>query len=320
MKTKKTILVTGGTGLVGSALKNIHLLPEYSSKYDFHFVSSKQYDLLDLNQTLYMFNEIKPHIVIHLAAFVGGLYKNMNKKVEMFENNLTINHNVIRSAHLFGVEKLIACLSTCIFPDKTTYPINEECLHNGPPHHSNDAYAYAKRMLEFQCRLYRENYHEKFVCIIPTNIYGEYDNYHLEDAHVIPALIHKCFLAKQKDQPFTVLGSGKPLRQFIYSIDLAKLIMVVVETFEQDNIILSTDVEVSIEDVAREIATFFGMEDRICFDRSFSDGQFKKTADNSKLMKLLADNHYPFEFTSIKEGIHKSCVWFQENYDKNIRL
>jgi len=91
---------------------------------------------------------------------------------------------------------MVACLSTCIFPDKTEYPIDESMLHNGPPHSSNDAYAYAKRMLEVQCRMYNENHGDNFVCIIPTNIYGPNDNFNIEDGHVLPALINKCFIAK----------------------------------------------------------------------------------------------------------------------------
>ena len=104
-------------------------------------------------------------------------------------------------------------------------------LHNGPPHFSNDAYAYAKRLLEIQCKAYREQYSDNFVCVIPTNIYGPYDNFNLTDAHVIPSLIHKFWLAKKESKPFVIAGSGKPLRQFIYSEDLAKLILWVLESY-----------------------------------------------------------------------------------------
>ena len=213
---KKTVLITGGSGLVGQGLQYFkHLYPEYQ----LIFSNSKQCNLCDFNSTLEYFKMLQPDIVIHLAACVGGLFKNMNQKVDMLENNLMINYNVLKCCHLVNVEKCISCLSTCIFPDKTTYPINEEMLHQGPPHHSNDAYAYAKRMLEIQSKSYQEQYGSNFICIIPTNIYGPHDNYHLEDAHVIPALIHKCFLAKKENKPFIVFGSGKPLRQFIYSED-----------------------------------------------------------------------------------------------------
>jgi GDP-L-fucose synthase len=304
----KKILVTGGSGLVGNGIKSIEKI--FSHEYEFIYLSSKDYNLYNLENTQKMFKDIQPNYVIHLAANVGGLYKNMIQKVDMLEINLMINFNVIKCAHDFKVEKLIACLSTCIFPDKVEYPIDESVLHNGPPHFSNDAYAYAKRMLEVHCRAYRENYGDNFFCIIPTNIYGHHDNFDLENGHVLPALIHKCYLAKQENTSFVVRGSGAPLRQFIYSEDLAILIMFILKNFEEDNIILSVSEkeEVSIGDVARIIAKSFNYENRLVFDTNFADGQFKKTVSNAKLQKLLGDKH--FEFTDIEEGIQKTVEWF----------
>ena len=303
------ILVTGGTGLVGHGIQSI--CKDYD--HEFIFLSSKDCDLLDLKQVQKLFEKEKPDLVIHLAACVGGLFKNMNYKLDMYEQNTVINYNVLKCCHDYKVKKVVSCLSTCIFPDKTTYPINEEMLHNGPPHSSNDAYAYAKRMLEVHSKAYQEQYGDNFICVIPTNIYGENDNYSIEDGHVIPALIHKCYLAKQENKPFTVCGTGKPLRQFIYSIDLAKLIMwSLLEYNEKKSIILSVseDDEVSIGDVARLVAREFDYEHNMIFDASYSDGQFKKTADNNKLKNL-----YPsFEFTSINVGIKKSVEWFKNNY------
>jgi len=303
----KKILVTGGSGLVGNGIKSVQYF--FSNEYEFIYVSSKDYNLCNLKDTQQMFETHKPNYVIHLAANVGGLYKNMNQKVDMFEINLMINFNVIKCAHDFKVEKLIACLSTCIFPDKVEYPIDESVLHNGPPHFSNDAYAYAKRMLEVHCRAYRENYGDKFFCIIPTNIYGPHDNFDLENGHVLPALIHKCYLAKQQNISFVVRGSGTPLRQFIYSEDLAILIIFILKKFEDDNIILSVSEkeEVSIGDVARLIAKAFDYEHRIVFDKSFADGQFKKTVSNAKLLDFLRED---FEFTPIEQGIKQTVDWF----------
>jgi len=312
MSYKKLILVTGGTGMVGSAIQEISL--EYSN-YNFVFISSKDYDLTNMDSTNSMFLNHTPDYVIHLAACVGGLFKNMNQKVEMFEKNLLINYNVVRCCYLHKIKKMIACLSTCIFPDKITYPINEEMLHDGPPHNSNDAYAYAKRMLEVQCRLYRENHGCNFVCVIPTNIYGKNDNFSLEDGHVLPALINKCHLAKQERADFIVKGTGKPLRQFIYSTDLAKLIMNVLTSDKKiDNITLSVseEDEVSIENVARNIAKCFDYEDHIVFDSTYSDGQYKKTVSNEKILEFCPD----FEFTEIGDGIKSTVEWFMENFDK----
>jgi GDP-L-fucose synthase len=303
----KKILVTGGSGLVGNGVKSIEHL--FSNEYEFIYVSSKDYNLCKLEETQQMIEDIKPNYIIHLAANVGGLYKNMNQKVDMLEINLMINFNVVKCAHDFKVEKLIACLSTCIFPDKVEYPIDETVLHDGPPHFSNDAYAYAKRMLEVHCRAYRENYGDKFFCIVPTNIYGHHDNFDLENGHVLPALIHKCYLAKQKNIDFVVRGSGTPLRQFIYSEDLAILTMFVLKKFEDGNIILSVSEndEVSIGDVAQFIAKSFDYEHRMVFDTNYSDGQFKKTVSNAKLQEFLKED---FKFTPIGEGIKKTVEWF----------
>ena len=138
------IVVTGGTGLIGKALQSIQ--SQYPL-YHFHFLSSKDCNLLSFEETFHTFQTLQPHIILHLAANVGGLFKNMNKKVSMFEDNLIMNMNVLKAAHQLNIQHVISCLSTCIFPDNTTYPIHEKMLHDGPPHHSNDAYAYAKRML-----------------------------------------------------------------------------------------------------------------------------------------------------------------------------
>lgn len=304
------ILVTGGSGLVGKAIEKIYK----NFTYEFIFISSKDYDLTDYKKTRIMFEKYNPDYVIHLAAYVGGLFKNMKYKVDMYEKNININNNVLKCCHDFKVKKLISCLSTCIFPDNTTYPINEEMLHNGPPHHSNDAYAYAKRMLEIHSKAYQQQYDDNFICIIPTNIYGPNDNYSLENGHVIPALIHRCYLSKQNNSNFVVKGSGRPLRQFIFSEDLAKLIMWVLEYYNQrESIILSNseDKEVSIKQVAIEIAKCYNCENKLKFDNTSSDGQYKKTASNKKLLSLIKD----FEFTDIKSGIRESVSWFIKNYN-----
>jgi GDP-L-fucose synthase len=187
-------------------------------------------------------------------------------------------------------------------------------LHNGPPHTSNDAYAYAKRMLEVQSRAYQEQYNDNFICVIPTNIYGPFDNFNLQDSHVIPALIHKCYLAKKNNEPFVVAGSGNPLRQFIYSEDLAKLILWTLENYNQlEPIILSVPEsdEKSINYVASCIAKEFDYIDNMIFDKEKPDGQFKKTANNSKLAQYLPN----FQFTPIEKGINKTFEWFIKNYD-----
>lgn len=303
------ILVTGGSGLVGHAIDNIK---HQFIQHDVHLSNSKECDLLQSDQTTEYIRELKPDVMIHLAANVGGLFKNMNHKVEMFHDNMLINMNVLKACHQAGVNKFIGMLSTCIFPDKTTYPISENMLQLGPPHVSNDAYAYAKRMLRVQCDAYNEQHGTNYSCVIPTNIYGDNDNYNLQDAHVIPALIHKCFLAKQSDEPFVVAGTGKPLRQFIHADDLAVLIMHVIDKLNGDSVIMSSDQEVSIGHVASCIARQFDYEHNMTFDETKSDGQYKKTADNTKLKQLVPD----YKFVDIEQGIETTVKYFVENYEK----
>ena len=304
------ILVTGGTGLVGQAIQSIK---DKYSEHTFIFSSSRDCDLINYLDTYRYFSQIKPDYIIHLAAIVGGLFKNMNHKVDMYDQNMRLNMNVLRCAHEHKVKKVVSCLSTCVFPDKVQYPINEKMLHDGEPHNSNYGYAYSKRMLDVHSKLYREQYNDNFICVIPTNIYGEHDNYSLENGHVIPALIHQCYLAKKENRPFIVRGSGSPLRQFIYSKDLAELMMwSLLEYNKWDNVILSVgeNDEISIKDVATAISKAYEYEDNIMFDTQYSDGQYKKTADNSLLMKYKSD----FKFTKFSEGIKKSVDWFKNNY------
>ena len=308
----KTILVTGGSGLVGMALQSI--VESFRPEYQFIFMDSKKCDLNSFDKTLTTFKEIKPNYVIHLAACVGGIFKNMEQKVKMIEDNVLINTHVLKSCYLSGVKKVICCLSTCIFPDNTEYPINESMINNGPPHSSNEGYAYAKRLLEIQCKCYNQQFGTQYICIIPTNIYGPHDNFHLEDSHVIPGLIHRCFLAKQKGEPFIVRGTGKPLRQFIYSTDLAKIIIqLILEYNSTESIIISPSEEYSILSVAKLINNHFN--NKIEFDSGWSDGQYRKTADNSKLLEFLPK----FLFTPLECGISETVEWFKKKYP-NIRL
>ena len=298
----KTILVTGGSGLVGSALNKISR--EY--QYNFVFLDSKMCNLLNYRETSNFFKMLEPDYVIHLAAVVGGLYKNQNEPIKMMNDNLIINTNVLKCAYKYKVKKLIACLSTCIFPEKEM--LNETMLHDGPPHESNEGYAYAKRMLEIQCKIYSKQ-GCNFSCVIPTNIYGSYDNFNLMDSHVIPGLIHQCYIAKQINEPFVVKGSGRPLRQFIYNIDLAKIIMELIILDYRENIIIAPTQEYSIKEVAEIIAWNFDKLS-IIYDKSFSDGQYRKTVDNSKLINL-----FNFEFTSLNHGISDTIDWFLRNYN-----
>ena len=255
--SKSVILVTGGSGLVGKAIEAV-VSAEARENESWVFLSSKDGDLRDREQTRQIFLKHRPTHVIHLAAMVGGLFRNLAFKVEFYRENVLINDNIMELCKEFKVEKLVSFLSTCIFPDKTSYPINETMVHNGPPHNSNIGYAYAKRMIDVMNKCYNEEYGCNFTSIIPTNIYGPHDNFSIEDGHVIPGLIHKCYLAKKNKTDLVIWGSGKPLRQFIYSEDLARLTVWVMRNYHSpDPIILSVGEkeEVSIADVAMMIAS-----------------------------------------------------------------
>ncbi|KAH9115258.1 hypothetical protein LEN26_012279 [Aphanomyces euteiches] len=305
----KVILVTGGSGLVGQAVQ-VEAATADPTQEKWIFVSSKDADLTDPVETRALFEKHRPTHVLHLAARVGGLFLQLKEPVEFYRANSAMNDNVLACAHEFHVEKVVSCLSTCIFPDKTTYPIDESMLHFGPPHPSNVGYAIAKRNLDILNQCYVREYGRCFTSVIPTNVYGPHDNFHLVDAHVIPALIHKCFLAKQAKSPFVVGGSGQPLRQFILSGDLAKLMVWTLRSYSDTSpLILAPEVEYSIAHVAKAIASAMDFQGELIFDTTQPDGQFKKTASNAKLRQLLPD----FAFTPFEQGIHETVKWFLDN-------
>jgi len=295
----KKLLVTGGNGLVGSSIIcDVKI--------------GKQYDLRNIEETNKMFVYHKPTHVIHCAGKVGGLSANMNYKGEFFYDNIMINTNVIESARLHNVKKLVSFLSTCLFPDNIEYPITEKKIHLGEPHFSNYPYAYAKRMADIQIRAYREQYGLEYVSVIPTNIYGPNDNFSLDTGHVIPMLLHKMYNAQRENTDFVVWGSGNPLREFIYSKDVAKLSEWALENYnESEPIIFSNSNEISIKDLVDLLVNEFNFKGKVIFDKTKPDGQFRKPSDNSKLKSYLPD----FKFTPIEEGIKESVSWFLKNYE-----
>ncbi|XP_059614610.1 probable GDP-L-fucose synthase [Phlebotomus argentipes] len=315
----RNILVTGGTGLVGKAIESV-ALEKASQDDNFLFLSSKHCDLTKLEETRRVFEEFRPTHVIHLAAMVGGLFHNMNNNLDFLRKNMQINDNVLLLCHEFNVKKVVSCLSTCIFPDKTSYPIDETMVHNGPPHDSNYGYSYAKRLIDITNRAYHEQFGHIFTSVIPCNVFGPHDNFTPGVSHVIPGMIHRLYeTIRSADIPeaekvFTVFGSGRPLRQFIYSLDLARLFLWTLDNYDSvDPLVLSVDEtdEVSIKEVAEAIASAFEFKGKIEFDTTKADGQFKKTASNKKLRSLVPD----FQFTPFHEAIRTSVTWYKENYE-----
>ncbi|XP_077940047.1 GDP-L-fucose synthase [Gasterosteus aculeatus] len=309
------VLVTGGSGLVGKAIE--HVVQQEGGKLEgeeWIFLSSKQADLVDVEQTRAVFEKYRPTHVIHLAAKVGGLYLHMRENLQFLRDNIKINDNVLQTAHESGVTKVVSCLSSCIFPDKTTYPIDETMIHNGSPHDSNFGYSHAKRMIDVQNRAYFQQYGRCYTAVIPTNVFGPHDNFNIENGHVLSALINKTYKAKKEGTPVTVCGSGAPRRQFIYSLDLARLIIWALRRYEEvAPIILSVGEkdEISIKEAVDMIAKALDFKGEIHFDTTMSDGQMKKTASNGKLRRLLPD----FSFTPLNEAIKMTCDWFEINYN-----
>jgi GDP-L-fucose synthase len=309
MKDKKMkTIVTGAGGMVGYAIQKLNLP-------DMVFLTKKDVDLTDFEKTKEVFQEIKPDRVIHLAALVGGIGGNSIHSGEYFYKNLMINTNVLESSRQVNVKNLVSCMSTCIFPNECEYPLNEKDLHKGPPHPSNFGYAYAKRMLDIQSTAYRKEWNCNFNVVIPTNIYGPNDNFSLEEGHVLPALIHKCYLAKKNNTDMLVWGSGKPLREFVLSDDIAKLILWTLDNYSEDSpIILSSGIEVSIKETVELVAEKMKFKGKIVFDSTKPDGQYRKPSDTTKLKKYLPD----FKFSSLDKGLENTINWFEQNYP-NIR-
>ncbi|KAM9848541.1 GDP-L-fucose synthase-like isoform 2-T4 [Aulostomus maculatus] len=309
------VLVTGGSGLVGRAIQ--HVVKEEGAckqREEWIFLSSRDADLTNMEATRAVFKKHQPTHVIHLAAMVGGLFKNMKMNLDFWRSNIYINDNVLQAAHEVGVVKVVSCLSTCIFPDKTAYPIDETMIHNGPPHQSNFGYSYAKRMIDVQNRAYFQQHGRCYTAVIPTNVFGPHDNFSIEDGHVLPGLIHKAYNAKKEGKPLVVWGSGTPRRQFIYSLDLARLFLWVLREYpEVDPIILSVgeEDEVSIKEAAEAVVTALDFKNEVLYDTSKADGQFKKTASNAKLRRYLPD----FTFTPFHQALKETCDWFVANCD-----
>lgn len=294
-------LVTGGSGLIGS---------EFS---DYIKVRKNDFNLIDPNHVELMFEKYKPDVVIHTAAKVGGVLSNMTYKGDFFYENIMMNTNIIHYAKKYNVKKLISFLSTCVFPDKIEYPLDETKIHLGPPHTSNDAYAYAKRMSQVQISAYNEQYGTNYFCVIPTNVYGPNDNYDLNNSHVIPGIIHKCYLAIKNDSILELWGDGSPLREFVFANDVANICNILIEKYNStEPIIISTSQEISIKEIANLISKIMGYKKEIRWNTNKPNGQFRKPSENKNLIKIIGD----FSFTPIEKGLEKTIDYFINNYEK----
>tara|TARA_R110000824_G_scaffold5923_6_gene27095 strand:- start:10590 stop:11513 length:924 start_codon:yes stop_codon:yes gene_type:complete len=299
-----TVLVTGGTGLVGYALKKV--LPQAV------YLSSKDCDLRNYDQCLSIFKKYSPKHVFHLAAKVGGIKANSDFAADFYSDNILINTNVLNASYETNVSKVVSLLSTCVYPDKVSYPLTEEQIHNGEPHQSNFAYAYAKRMLDVHSRSYRKQHGCNFVTVVPNNLFGENDNFDLENSHVIPAIIRKVHEANMSNKNVVLWGDGSPIREFTYSLDLANILLFILEKYDGGNPInVGGTKQYSIKEVADTIAEIMEFKNEIIWDSSYPSGQYKKPSDNSNLLNLGWKNE---NYINFYNALKNTCKWFIINY------
>jgi len=292
--------------MLGASLRN--LLPQAV------FLSSGDYDLRDTKQVDALFKSHAPEQVIHLAAKVGGIKANMEKPATFYYDNIMMNTNVLESGRRFGTKKVLSVLSTCVFPDDVRYPLTEDQIHNGPPHHSNYAYAYAKRMLDVQSRAYRDQFGCNFITLVPNNLFGENDNFDLNDSHLIPALIRKFDTAKRENKDVVLWGDGSPLREFTYAKDLAKIVLLLLDKYDDaEPINVGNTGEYSIKEVAGKVALIMGYEGSIVWDTNQPNGQQKKPSDNSRLQSLGWRKE---DYTPFAVALEETCKWYMDNYPK----
>jgi GDP-L-fucose synthase len=298
------MIITGGTGMVGSAFKKIAPQAEYITKDQFHNLS---YD-------------ISEKYVIHLAAKVGGVRANTEYVADFYSENSILNEKILNYAHKNGATKLVSLLSTCIYPDAAyiKYPLTEDQLHLGPPHDSNYGYAYAKRMVDVMTRAYRQQYGCNFITAVPNNLYGENDNFDLENSHVIPALIRKVWEAKVNNiNHVECWGDGSPLREFTYSEDIARILIFLLENYNSpEPINIGNTDEYSIKEVVQIICKLLEYDGDVVWQTDKPSGQHRKPSSNQKLLDLGWKKE---DYTSLEKGLKETCEWFIINYPNNIR-
>lgn len=313
MKKDSRIYVAGHRGLVGSAI--LRKLEEQGYT-NLEYKTSKELDLRDPRQVEEFFKAERIEYVFLAAAKVGGIVANNQYPADFIRDNLMIQTNVIDSAYRSGVEKLLFLGSTCIYPKLAPQPLKEEYLLTGELEPTNEPYALAKIAGIKMCESYNRQYGTKYISAMPTNLYGENDNFDLHTSHVLPALIRKFHEAKENDAEFVeVWGTGTPLREFLYSDDLADACVYLMNNYEGNEIVnIGVGEDLSIKELAEKVKATVGFTGELRFDTSKPDGTPRKLVDVTKINALGWK-----ATTSLDEGLKKAYDWFLQTEKELVR-
>ena len=294
MKKGSRIFVAGHKGLVGSSIVRRLKSEGYTNIWT---VDRSDVDLTNQKEVNRWFKAHEPKYVINAAAKVGGIIGNQNHKAEMIYQNLMIESNLIEAAYRNGCKKYLFLGSSCIYPKEPQLPITEDQLMTGKLEPTNDAYAVAKIAGIYLGKSYRQQYGFDAISVMPCNLYGPGDNYHPENSHVLPGLIRRFHEAKVNDSPtVTCWGDGTPLREFLYTDDLADACVFLMNNYsEEDPINVGSGSEISIKTLAETIAKTVGYEGEIKWDTSKPNGTMRKVMDVSKIKSLGWSPQVPFE-------------------------
>ncbi|MCX6735961.1 MAG: GDP-L-fucose synthase [Candidatus Parcubacteria bacterium] len=308
MKKDSKIYVAGHKGLVGSSIVRALQKKGYNNLV---LKTRKELDLLDQKAVEKFFEKEKPEYVFMAAAKVGGIIANKTYPADFAYSNLQIQNNIVHSAYLFKVKKLLFLGSSCIYPRECLQPIKEEYLLNGYLEPTNKAYAIAKIAGIILCESYDKQYGTNFISAMPTNLYGINDNFDLENSHVLPAMLRKFHDAKINGSKEVMLwGSGKPKREFLFVDDLADACLFLMNKYDNSEIInIGTGIETSIKELAELVKKTVGFEGKIVWDKTKPDGTPRKLLNVSKLNKLGWKHK-----VSLEKGLKLSYSWFKENY------
>jgi GDP-L-fucose synthase len=302
----RRVVVTGGAGFLG------HYVVEGLRQRGCRQIlvpQIEQYDLVDPTGVTRMYEDLRPDVVIHLAAVVGGIGANRERPGEFFYKNLMMGVQLIEQARLRGIEKFVAIGTVCAYPKFTPVPFQEEHLWDGYPEETNAPYGLAKKMLLVQSQAYRQQYGFNSIFLLPVNLYGPGDNFDLQTSHVIPALIKKCIDAVQAgDDHITCWGTGAVSREFLYVADAAEGILLATELYDRaEPVNLGAGREIRIKDLAEKIAKLTGFTGEIRWDPSQPDGQPRRCLDVSK-----AREYFGFAArTSFDEGLRETMDWYR---------